>query len=209
MKGCRLVKFVVFGIMLFFFVQSTAVAQQFYGAASLGIAGVPMKDQAKEDGLYEEINDDVSVTAFRVLAGVKVLPYAMFEVGYIGFGDVKFDGKWTWEGVQFEDKGTISTSGISASVVGVYSLVERISLLGKLGLFRYSVEENENFDGTDYSNSATGFSPIFGIGVLGKLVDNFGARIEWQHIFKVGEKGETGETEINAFWASIVYYFGI
>ncbi|KAA3618785.1 MAG: hypothetical protein DWQ05_07445 [Calditrichaeota bacterium] len=201
------------GIIILLVLQGCAGGQQkknsiqaVYVIGGGGFTQLPYKNKAEDDNIFVGKSDD-GVATGHFLAGLTFHENAMVELGYSAFGTMNFDGKYTWMGVPTDDIGEIKTKGFTASVVGNMPFKTRYSLLGRLGLFRWSVDEDEIFGGIPESHSVSGTSPILGAGVQTAIIKQLGLRIEWQHLFNVGEQDETGEGDIDIFAANVYYTF--
>lgn len=206
----RFKQFFIIGFIIFIALQNCAqVGRHQMQACVMGGVGtteLPYKKRAQEKKTYVgKVNERV-ITG-RILTGIQFHPYGMFEVDYLHFGKMDFDGTWTYMGVPTEDKGEIKTKGFSAAVVGRWPFRKKFSLLGRLGLFRWSVDEDEVFGGIPESHSASGTSPLFGAAFQTEVIKRLGIRFEWQHFQSVGKQEETGEGNIDVFGVNMFYTF--
>ena len=125
------------------------------------------------------------------------------EVGFVRFGDMKFDGIWGG----FPDTGTIEANGIILGVVYTRRLSDEFDIFVSAGMNKWDVEESEVFNSVPYSSSSSGTSPYYGLGVRYWLHSNIGIRAAWRNYSSVGEKDQTGEGDIRNMSLGVDYLF--
>jgi hypothetical protein len=122
-----------------------------------------------------------------------------FEIGYLNFGDTKFEGLFT--GVS--DAGTIKADGFLFGGVFNRKINNKSDLIFKVGVLHWNVEENEVYGGTPLSNEASGNSPYLGVGGRFWLNKRMAIRGEITRYFDVGKVNVTGEGDIDAIWIGL------
>ena len=133
-----------------------------------------------------------------------IVPNGPFgELGYSDLGETGFDG--TWMGTS--DVGTLEARAWHAAVGYSYPLVRRLGVFGRVGYAFWDVDENEVFGGVPESHSASGQDLLFGGGLNVALMKRLLLELEWSQYSNVGEKGETGEGDVDATTAMLVFRF--
>ena len=105
-------------------------------------------------------------------------------------------------------------SGFGVAAVGSWPVHDRVDLVGKLGLFRWDVDGEEEyfvigsfFDQS--SESEDGTDPFFGIGANFAVTSNFALRAEWERYTNVGDEigGIDFESDVDFFGISAIFSF--
>ncbi|MDR2877925.1 MAG: outer membrane beta-barrel protein [Chromatiales bacterium] len=185
------------------------VAKGYYIGAGLGqskISDVNCNDPVVvADAFDQSCSAKDTATAFKLFGGYK-LPIApesrysaAIELGYVDFGKVGLSGTDSAFGATKLD---IATSGINLSVLGAVEVIERWSLIGKLGLLRWNADysASSSIDGKAPGSSDSGTGFAFGIGGMFAVTPQISARLEW-------ERFDMDDANANLLSASVVYAF--
>jgi OOP family OmpA-OmpF porin len=116
---------------------------------------------------------DDSATSWKVFGGYQFHDSFAAEVGYLDSGEAK-------ETVGIESL-SISTDGITASLVGMLPIGETFSVHARLGMFFWDAEAT--FDdgvGGVFTASQSGEDPYYGVGGGMALGENAGLRLEYE-----------------------------
>lgn len=196
---CRSILVVATGLGLAGVSAATA-AEGWYGGVSFG--------QSKAD-----INCDLDVTCsaddkdtgWKLLFGNQFTKNFGVEFGYVDLGEFKVNGIDTVDG-------TVDTkyaaSGFNLAAVGSMPVSNAISLIGKLGLFRWDLDAS----GTSSilgsaSTSKSGTDLMYGIGASIGMGKNTDVRVEWEVFKDIGDKDVTGESDIDLLSVGLVFRF--
>ncbi len=167
-----------------------------FGQSSVDIDAVPI------GGVVPTVED--SDTALKLFGGVQVNQNLGVEVGYIDFGE--FSATWD-DGIDFI-RSRWEGDSIYAAVVGALPLNQNLSLVGKAGFARWDLAYHETTSlPSVYTASETGIDPMFGVGVLFNLSDQFAIRAEFERLLDVGDEEATGQSDVDVLSASAVLRF--
>lgn len=156
-----------------------------------GIGGSDFDLGSGDWGVGARTDDDTD-TAWRVFAGMRILPYVGAEIGYIDLG---------------EAEGTLGTSAEAKAIdlvaVGNVPLYQRgphqFDLLGKVGGYWWDADVDASpgsrLDGGD------DFDFTFGVGAQYHF-NNIGTRVEWQRYQDV-----FGSVDTDVWMASVIFTF--
>lgn len=145
---------------------------------------------------------DDSDSAWRLFGGYRYSRGVAVEVGYADFGATSASGTVAGVGVQAHAEVTAwDLSGVFSLPVG-----ERLSIFGKLGVYRAEVESAGNVGAFTGSASDTGSGFTYGVGAQYDLSRAFGVRAEWQAYDNVGGPG-TGEDDVSALMLGVLLRF--
>ena len=104
------------------------------------------------------------------------------------------------------DLDTLTLQGYGLAAVGGYPVANYIYLLGKAGVFYWNGKLDRTTIFTSntaapkhilLSESDSGYSPIFGVGLRIDVSRRLSVRGEWSHISSVGGGLSTGQTSVN------------
>jgi hypothetical protein len=185
-----------------------------------GVCSYDPKDRSQFDGKVDD--GDSCIRAIGRLHGDKeppkriipekgepvLVPNGPFgELGYSDLGQTGFDGMWLGTGTPTTDVGTIDAKAWHAGAGYSYPLVRRLGIFGRVGYAFWDVDENEIFGGVPESHSASGQDLLFGGGLNVGLMKTLMLELEWSRYMNVGTKDETGEGDVDAATATLVYRF--
>ena len=159
---------------------------------------------------------DGSDTAWRLFGGYRFNRHFSAELGFADLGQATGN-------LPPSNTNTTSTTGTldtettawDLTAIGALPLVERLSLIGKVGLYHAGIKNRSTrttfFAGfisssvvTDSSDNDSGVT--FGVGAQYDFARHFGVRVEWQRYGKVGSAA-TGEIDIDVLSAGLLYRF--
>ena len=161
------------------------VSAQTPGLSSVYIGGTLGQSEYK-DGCTGVASCDEKDTAWRLLAGYQFNRYFAAELGYHDLGSVSAPGA-SVDGTAWELVG-----------LGAYPVFEKVSLYGKLGVYRGELEAP--------AAKETNSDLTYGIGLQYDVLKSLGVRGEWQRYSKLGG-GAIGETDVDVLSAGVVYRF--
>jgi OOP family OmpA-OmpF porin len=150
----------------------------FYVGAGLG------QSKAKDwcgGGGFDSCDD--KKTAWKVFGGYQITPNFAVEAGYTKLG--KFTASF---GPETEEA---KVTAWEASLLAGVPIMNQLSIFGRLGVYRATVEDVDNIFGT-FKHDNNDFTFGFGLGY--DFTRNLGVRGEWQRYSKVGG----GETALGA-----------
>ena len=206
--GSRLPKLLGFaalsGAML---LPAPSQAQLIDGTAGLYVGGgIGRADlDSPCPGSPNVVDCDDDGTAWKVYGGYQLNKWLSAELAYINLPDVDFDGQ-TGGGLGLD--GDIETWGITAHAVGKFPVpigaLDRLSLLGKVGVVYWDRERNANIG--SYNNDDTGFDFAWGFGAEYTISERVGVRAEWERFENVGDS-DVGRGDIDAWTFSVNYKF--
>jgi OmpA-OmpF porin, OOP family len=174
---------------------SAAVAAQdrgFYVGGHVGQATA--KDMC--DGLAGSgINCEDSDTAIRIMGGYQFSKNFAAELGYTSGAEVSASAGSLRE--------EITTTTWELVGVGMLPVADRLSLYGKLGVYRAETEDRTNFG---FSADETNNDLTFGFGVRYDFTQRLFGRVEWQRYMDVGG-GAIGESDVDYISVGLAFKF--
>jgi OmpA-OmpF porin, OOP family len=143
----------------------------------------------------DTISCDNKDSAWRVFGGFQVSRHFSVELGYANLGEATFD-------FGAGDTASVEFSAWDLSAIGAFP-IGPVSIFGRLGLFRASVEAREPLFGIDEEDTDTGLT--YGVGVQYDVNKNLGVRAEWQRyngvkVFGSDEKFDPSVINIAVLW---------
>lgn len=176
-------KKILLGLMLV--LMSAAVAAQDNGFYIGGAIGQAKAKEACEGIAGTGISCDDKDSAWKLFGGYQFNRNFAAELGYIDFGEAEATFGTLRDG--------ISATAFELVGIGMLPVMDRLSVYGKLGLYRAETEERTNFGfSADESNNDI----TFGFGVRYDITPRFAVRGEWQRYNDVGG-GDIGDTHID------------
>ena len=173
---------------------------QWYAGASLGQS--KMKDASSQ--LVGTSFEDTD-TAFKVYGGYQFHRNVGVEFGYINFGTFKGSGSAPTFGALSDNW---KATGINVSAVGTWPLTNEFSLLGRVGLTRWSVDDNFSTTLTGPGSAKeNGIDPSLGFGAQYAFTRQLVGRVEYEVFTNVGVEATTGKSDIDVLSIGVVYKF--
>jgi len=154
-------------------------------------------------------------TGWKVFAGYQFNPYLAAEGGYADLGSFKVSASGSITAIPATLSGSDKATGFNLDAVGILPLGEGFGLLGRLGVFAWKLDATSTQTGgglfppgstATTSNSPTGTSADFGVGVKYDFNGVGGVRVEWQRFKNIGNDN-TGKSDIDLISASVLYRF--
>jgi len=99
--------------------------------------------------------------------------------------------------------GSARINGMGADLVGTMPITNGVSLLGKVGAIRTS----ERINGSVGSATEKQWSPKLGVGLKYDINERLSARVELEHINKIGSAANTIDTRANVYSAGLAFKF--
>lgn len=145
-------------------------------------------------------------TAWKVFGGYQFNRHFAVEVGYADLGEVGASGVVSGVSVS----GNIEATAFELMAVGSIPVRDRLSVYGKVGLYRAETERSLSgtlgtISVTD-NDKETNTDLTFAFGVKFDITRNLGVRAEWQRYLDVGG-GDIGEDDIDVLSVGLVYRF--
>jgi OmpA-OmpF porin, OOP family len=148
------------------------------------------------------VSCDDKKTAWKVFGGYQITPNFAVEAGYTKLG--KFTARF---GAETEET---KVTAWEASLLAGAPIMNQLSIFGRLGVYRASVEDVDNIFGT-FKHDNNDFT--YGLGLGYDFTRNLGVRAEWQRYSKVGG-GETAlgagvgqKSDVDVFGISALWRF--
>jgi len=150
---------------------------------------------------YADTCDDLALVGgckdndngFRLFAGYQFNRNFGLELGYADLGVVRAEGTFLGTPTRF----VAETTGFDLTGVVSFTVVDRLSLFGRLGAYRMRTKVDLNLGGVDSRDGETNGGLTYGLG-LGYGLGILGVRVEWQRYDNVGG-GSTGEDTVDFF----------
>jgi OOP family OmpA-OmpF porin len=170
-----------------FAAPAAAQDRGFYVGGSLG--------QSEHSDQCEDVPGGISCddkdTAWKVFGGYQFNRYFAVEGGYTNLGEATASAP----GVTVTDEAT----AFEVVAVGMYPVIDRLSVYGKVGLFRGEIERSSNNPAVDTgTNSQTDIT--FGVGLRYDITRQIAVRAEWQRYTDVGELTDIDVISIGALF---------
>ena len=172
-------------------------AKTLYAAVALGLGVMLAASQASAQGFYiggsigEGDADDGNAIPALITSGpvdgkdsgLKFLGGYQFgrnlavEIAYVDLGKATYSGTFVGQPVT---GGTVKTSGLNASAVGILPLNPSFSLFAKAGVFAWEAKAKDVTGGVPFSGKDDGADLSFGFGGAYNVTTNFSVRAEWE-----------------------------
>ena len=191
--------------------QSAAAGTGWYAGAGLGQSRAQDLDNIDGTLAGFGVTSSSAVsgidTAWKLFGGYQFTPYIGVEGGYTSLG--KFDinssvtgpapgtGAGTWE----------AKNVWSLAAVGTLPITSQWAAIGKLGVAYSKVNFDYASPGAAISQSDTGTSPLYGLGVKYNFTPQTAVRGEWERYSNLGDGSTTGKSSVDAWTMSVQYNF--
>lgn len=155
-------------------------------------------------GLTSTLNQ--SAAAVLLGAGYMFTPRASVELGFFKANDFTYKATFA----QGTATDAFSVSGVGVNIVGYVPLGERVNAYGKLGIWNMSVDETATISAAGFaqaSQSASSTTPMLGLGVDFKVLDNLSLRAEYDYWNKIGDSNTMGTSSLNYLSAGVALHF--
>lgn len=195
--------------------SATAMAEDFgfYFDAALGQSA--LKDLSKSD-FDSALNASIQSSTFddkgsfwSVAAGYKACSYFAADLGFAELGAAKYRANITASGVPLLYKASLSSSGPTLAAMGILPIGSRFEIHGRGGLLfaKTSFKEyaTDNTTSSSYAYSAKSRDFFFGVEAAFNITQNIAAHVGAQRFLNVGDKYETGESDIDVFSLGVTF----
>jgi OmpA-OmpF porin, OOP family len=155
-------------------------------------------------------------SGWKVFAGYQFNPYVAVEGGYADLGNFKVSASGNITAIPASLNASDKASGFSLDAVGTLPVGEGFGLLGRIGVFAWKLDATSSVSGGGFgvpgqgpvtsSDSPSGTSADFGVGVKYDFNSVGGVRVEWQRFKSIGNDN-TGKSDIDLISASLLYRF--
>jgi OOP family OmpA-OmpF porin len=174
------------------------------GAANAGgFMGVGFGESSADGKSYFSTDTITSMTdsdtSFKLFGGYAFNSNFTLEGGYASFGE--YDADYIVASSE-----NIEVSALYVAVMGSIPLGP-VSLFGKAGLAHWYVDRSDSDGFSWWSEDATGIDPMFGAGVKIEASGNFALRAEFERFLDVGDRSDTGRSDIDVLSISGVFTF--
>lgn len=196
-------------------------ASSVFAQAGIYVTGGIGQGHAKFNGgdFPDEAGFDKSIddkdTTWNIGVGYRFHRNIAVELGYAHLGEhkVRYTGTGAFAGEESTDDYEVTAWKLAA--VGMFPVVQQLSIVGKLGLARTKVEDRftETIAGVTTSETASKSKNrvFWGIGAQYDFTANIGARLEYESYGTVGSEigadAGTGRAKISTFNLNLVYAF--
>ncbi len=179
------------------------------GASHSGISGGAIDTVLANQSLATSSSVSADRTGWKFDLGYKLSPNFALELGYVDLGKENW-GSNVSSGADTLN-GQVHVRGPGLDLVTIAPLDESMSVYGKLGLMRASVDFSggssggggtQVLGGSDKSTIGT-----FGLGMGYDFTRSVGARLEWDRYLRPGDANITGRGDYDLVSASLVYRF--
>jgi OmpA-OmpF porin, OOP family len=179
-----------------------------YVGASFGQAKVTIDDLGP---LPVTESKDESASAYKIFVGMEIKPNLAIEGGYFATGDFK-QSVPPFNDPLFgptEAKMKVSMTAFFVDLVGKVPLSDSVNLFGKGGLALTSTKVRGSGSGIFAAGdeSASEVNPRAGIGFEFKPSQSLGVRFEFERTAMVGDKDNTGESDVDYMGLSALVKF--
>jgi OOP family OmpA-OmpF porin len=152
------------------------------------------------------ISCDQKDSSWKIYGGYQFNRHLAVEGGYADLGETTASGVLSGVNVN----ATFEVTAWELVGIGSFPVMERLSLLGKIGFYRAEVDANA-------TGSVPGFSATraekenntgttFGFGASYDISRNFSVRAEWQRYQDVGGD-QVGESDIDVLGVGLIFRF--
>jgi hypothetical protein len=183
------------------FTVSAAQALELYG----GAGGVMTTLSGGCDAASGAVsgNCDQGSSGYKAFIGLQLIPLTAVEVGYVDFG--KAEGSGTVGGTTRNLK--LEANSIYVAGVLRATLLDRVTLFGKLGVQRWEAKGNLGTASLGTQQSDNGYNGMGGVGVSVRVVGPLGIIGEVERYQGVGNSDTTGKANINVYSIGLVVRF--
>lgn len=164
-------------------------------------------------GISCSSSEDDKDTAFKLFAGFRVNKHFAVEGMFVDLGEATAKASLT-DGVDtISLNASAEADGFAVAAVGFLPVSDTVSLLGKIGMFRWSLDAKATLTDTalaiseSASESESGTDPMFGFGAEFALGKQWGARVEWEKFKDIGDEDTTGQSDVDLLSLSVLYKF--
>lgn len=183
---------------------STAVAQDVPNWIGVSVGNTKFSNDNNLSGISPTSTEN-SDNAWKIYLGIPFNKNLGLELGYAKLGDQYINGLFN---------STTATSRATNTaylidLIGNYDFNESFSLLGKLGMHRWGVNDDTYKNGASATNGADGFDFTYGLGMQYNVNKDVGLRMEWERINNMGHEGTTGKIDANLITIGVIYRFKI
>jgi OOP family OmpA-OmpF porin len=183
---------------------TTAAAQDVPNWIGVSLGNTQFSNSNNLSGITPT-STDKSDNAWKIYLGIPFNKNLGLELGYAKLGDQSITGNFG--GANATSRAT--STAYLFDLVGNYDFNESFSLLGKIGMHRWGVNDDTTKNGVNASNGADGFDSTYGLGLQYNVNKDVGLRMEWERINNMGHEGTTGKIDANLISIGVIYRFKI
>jgi len=185
---------------------------RWYGGLSLGQSKVSIdnSDLQVAGATASTISKDETDTAYKLFAGYRFNRNFAVEGGWTDLGKFKATNTVTAPAAGSASI-SVKSSGPHAEAVGILP-VNNFSFFGKAGLMYTMTKSSGSSSGAvvftgnpNQEHSELNLKIGFGAGY--DITRNVGVRVEYEHIFDVGDKDKTGEGDVRVISLGVLFRF--
>jgi OOP family OmpA-OmpF porin len=149
-------------------------------------------------------------TGAKLFGGYQFNQYVAAEGSYVNLGKFTMSANGTVGATSVTASGSDKPSGFSVDAVGTWPITPEFGVLGRIGVFRWTLDDSASVSGggisLSTSNKPTGTSADFGVGAKYDFAKNMGVRAEFQRFKSIGNS-TTGKSDVDLLSVSFVYRF--
>jgi OOP family OmpA-OmpF porin len=123
-------------------------------------------------------------TGFKIFGGYQFNPHFAVELAYVDLGKAGYSGNF---GAAPVTGGSLETTGLNASAVGILPLGASFELFGKIGLFGWESKARDTTGGLPFSGETSGGDISLGLGLAFNITKNVSLRAEWERFKAVDD----------------------
>jgi OmpA-OmpF porin, OOP family len=116
-------------------------------------------------------------SGFKIFGGYQFNQHFGVELAYVDLGKASYSGMFLGAPVT---GGSVDTTGLNFSVVGILPLNPSFELFGKIGFFTWEAQARDTTGGVPFSGKAEDTDVSFGIGASYNINRNLSVRAEWE-----------------------------
>lgn len=150
-------------------------------------------------------------TGAKVFGGYAFNEYIAAEVSYVDLGKFTLSASGASGATPVTVDESAKARGFSVDAVGTWPITPKIGLLGRIGLFRWTLDTSGNatIGGVPSSSNdkPSGTSVDFGVGAKYDFSKSVGVRVEFQRFNSIGNNDTTGKSDVDLLSASLIYSF--
>jgi OmpA-OmpF porin, OOP family len=188
-------KMLVLSVMV---IASTGVSQQLLAQVRGPFVGASIGQSTVRADCAAGNTCERSDTAFSAFVGHQIDKFAAIEAGYTDLG------KFTSTGPGSSARAAVK--GFEVSGIGSMPFGARFSLIGRVGVYRWNLDQDSSGPGGSLSQSKSGTDLTFGFGMRFNFTNNFSMRVQYQRYRDVGD-ASTNTNDIDVISAGALFSF--
>jgi OOP family OmpA-OmpF porin len=152
-----------------------ASAQKYYVGAGVGSTDADAGNV--NPGLITAGSFDGKDSGTKLFGGYQLFPNFAVELAYVDLGKILYNGTFSGSPVT---GGTVKTSGLNVSAIGILPLNASFSLFAKGGVYSWDAKARDTTGGAPFFGKEDGADLSYGFGASYHVNRNFSLRAEWE-----------------------------